>query len=276
MMSTAEVWASAAISKDPLMMQMFRDIHEHPELSADFHSLTAFNVFPTGCKSPLEVKSLAPHYRQASKSIVFSVLYGSGAQSLADGINSTLLEVWHERDHADPSKEPKWYTKQSAQDMLDDYFRKFPTLKRWIDKVHKQIKDYGFVYSPFGRKRRLPNHKSTDKGVVAECLRSGLNAVPQGASSDIMVQAAINMRKLIRINNWDIKIIALVHDSMVMEVREDLVDIAEKNAAACIQKDYGLFIEGAPMGYGIDSEDGGSQDYSCGKLAKSYPEVAEL
>lgn len=68
-MSTAEIYFSAAICQDKLMMQMFRDIHEHPEESADFHSLTAFTVFPTGCASPIEVKKKAPHFRQASKSI---------------------------------------------------------------------------------------------------------------------------------------------------------------------------------------------------------------
>ena len=68
-MSTAEIYMSAAISKDPLMCKMFKDIFEKPEVSADFHSLTAFTVFKTGCKSPLEVKDLAPHFRQASKSI---------------------------------------------------------------------------------------------------------------------------------------------------------------------------------------------------------------
>lgn len=68
-MSTAEIYFSAAICQDKLMMKMFRDIHEHPEESADFHSLTAFTVFPTGCTSPIEVKKKAPHFRQASKSI---------------------------------------------------------------------------------------------------------------------------------------------------------------------------------------------------------------
>lgn len=274
MMSTAEVWASAAISKDPLMCEIFRKIHEDPKNNPDYHSVTAKAVFPVDCEA-IDIKKFYPHYRQASKGVIFSVIYGSGAQSLADFINKELMEVWHSKG-GKKEDEPVWYTKESAQQILDDYFSKFPTLKRWIDKVHKQIKDYGFVYSPFGRKRRLPNHKSTDKGVVAECLRSGLNAVPQGASSDIMVQAAINMRKRIHANNWDIKIIALVHDSIVMEVREDLVDIAEKNAAECIQQNYGLFIEGAPMGYGIDSEDGGSVDYSCGKFSKEFKELAEL
>jgi hypothetical protein len=65
----AEIYFSAAICQDKLMMKMFRDIHEHPEESADFHSLTAFTVFPTGCTSPIEVKKKAPHFRQASKSI---------------------------------------------------------------------------------------------------------------------------------------------------------------------------------------------------------------
>lgn len=204
------------------------------------------------------------------------MLYGSGAQSLADGINSTLLEVWHERDHADPSKEPEWYTKQSAQELLDDYFRKFPTLKRWIDKVHKQIKDYGFVYSPFGRKRRLPNHKSTDKGVVAECLRSGLNALAQSASSDHMVLSAINANKQLKLAKLDFKMLALVHDSMLVEVREDQVQEAEPIILSCMQADWGLCIPGVPIGVGMDSEEGGSSDYSCGKLAKQYKEVAEL
>lgn len=68
-LSTAEIYMAAAISKDPLMCQMFKDIFEKPDVSADFHSLTAFTVFKTGCNSPLEVKDKAPHFRQASKSI---------------------------------------------------------------------------------------------------------------------------------------------------------------------------------------------------------------
>lgn len=279
-MSTAEVWVAAALSQDPLMMDIFRRITEDPTTNPDYHSTTAHAVFNPPCKV-IEVKDLYPHLRQASKSIIFAVLYGSGAQSLADGINATLLEVWHKNG----GPEPEWYTKESAQVILDDYFRKFTTLKKWIDKMHKQIRDYGFVYGFFGRKRRLPNHNSVDKGVVSECLRSGLNALPQGASSDIMLQAAINMNKRIKSNGWDMKILALVHDSMVLEVREDLVSLAETNAAECIQQPYygfdnannftTLFIKDSPIGYGIDSEKGGSGDYSMGKLKKSYPEVYE-
>lgn len=273
-MSTAEVWAAAAISGDVLMQKIFRQITEDPKNNPDYHSLTAASVFPTNCTA-LEVKKKAAHWRQASKGVVFSVLYGSGAQSLAEYINKTLLEVWHENGGA-KEDEPDWFTQEKAQAVLDDYYRKFKQLKKWIDQTHKQIKDYGFVYSPFGRKRRLHNHKSQDRGVVASELRSGLNAIPQSASSDIMLQAAVAMHREIKANNWDIKIIALVHDSMVMEVREDLVKLAEVTAAKHIQADYGLMIEGSPMGFGIDSEEGGSEDYSCGKFKKEYPEIAAL
>lgn len=265
------------------MQSVFKNMTDDPENAVDYHSQTAWEVFVKDKCSPKEVKKLFPEWRSCSKSLVFSVLYGSGAQSLAEAINSALLEKWH----SEGGLEPEWYTKQQAQEILDNYFKKFKALKKWVDKVHKQIRDYGFVYGFFGRKRRLPNHNSVDKGVVSECLRSGLNALPQGASSDIMLQAAINMNNRIKKNNWDIKLLALVHDSMVLEVREDLVPLAEKNAAECIQTIYYGFDESGnkvpmaigekyPMLFGIDSAEGvGSGDYSMGNLIKQYPEVYE-
>ena len=280
-LSTAELYVTAVLCNDKLMQSVFKNMTDDPENAVDYHSQTAWEVFVKDKCSPKEVKKLFPEWRSCAKAIVFSVLYGSGAQSLAEAINSALLEKWH----SEGGLEPEWYTKQQAQEILDNYFKKFKALKKWVDKVHKQIRDYGFVYGFFGRKRRLPNHNSVDKGVVSECLRSGLNALPQGASSDIMLQAAINMNKRIKSNGWDMKILALVHDSMVLEVREDLVPLAEKNAGECIQTIYYGFDESGnkvpmaigenyPMLFGVDSLKGiGSGDYSMGNLLKQYPEV---
>jgi hypothetical protein len=75
------------------MQDIFRSIHTDPENSPDYHSLTAHTVFPVNCEAK-EVKKKAAHWRQASKGIIFSVLYGSGAQSLAEYINKSLMEVW--------------------------------------------------------------------------------------------------------------------------------------------------------------------------------------
>lgn len=265
------------------MQSVFMKMHDDPENAVDYHSQTAWEIFVKDKCTPKEVKKLFPEWRSASKAIVFSVLYGSGAQSLADAINKSLLEKYH----MEGGIEPDYYTKEQAQEILDAYFRKFKTLKRWIDTVHKQIRDYGFVYSFFGRKRRLHNHKSQDKGVVAGELRSGLNALPQGTSSDVMLQAGIEMHRRIKANKWDAKIIALVHDSMVLEVREDLVDLVETEVGKCIQAPYyGFAPDGQlvpmwiadkyPMLFGVDSEKGGSVDYSMGNINEQYPEVARV
>lgn len=272
--STSEVYYAAVISGDTKMQDIFRSIHTDPENSPDYHSLTAHTVFPVNCEAK-EVKKKAAHWRQASKGIIFSVLYGSGAQSLAEYINKSLMEVWVANGFK-KADEPVWFDKEDAQKILDDYFRKFPLLKKWIDSVHKQIKDYGFVYSPFGRKRRLHNHKSSDKGVVSGELRSGLNAVVQGASSDALLLGAMLLNKKIKELGLDAKIIALVHDSVVAEVAEKDVEQYSALFLVCMQTDFGVCIPGVPMGFSFDSEEGGSEDYSCGKLKKAYPEIAAL
>jgi hypothetical protein len=59
-------------------------------------------------------------------------------------------------------------------------------------------------------------------------------------------------------------------------VREDCVDTYGEILVTCLQSDRGCSIPGAPIGVEFDSEEGGSLDYSCGKLEKSYPKVAAL
>lgn len=272
--STSEVYYAAVISGDTRMQDIFRSIYTDPENSPDYHSLTAHTVFPVNCEAK-DVKKKAAHWRQASKGIIFSVLYGSGAQSLAEYINKSLMEVWVANGF-NRANEPEWFTKEDAQKILDDYFRKFPVLKKWIDSVHKQIRDYGFVYSPFGRKRRLHNHKSSDKGVVSGELRSGLNAIVQGASSDALLIGAMLLNRKIKELGLDAKIIALVHDSVVAEVAEKDVEQYSALFLTCMQTDFGVCIKDVPMGFSFDSESGGSTDYSCGKLAKYYPELVTL
>ena len=282
-LSTAEIYITAVLCGDPLMQSVFINMHDDPENAVDYHSQTAWEIFVKDKCTPKQVKSLFPEWRSASKAIVFSVLYGSGAQSLADAINKSLLEKYH----TEGGVPPEYYSKEQAQEILDAYFRKFKTLKVWVDSVHSQIKNVGFVYGFFGRKRRLHNHKSTDRAVVSGELRSGLNALPQGASSDLMLQAAMQLNNRIKQCKWDAKIIALVHDSMVLEVQEDIVDIIIKNAGECIQLPfYGYNSRGEkaimwidekhPMLFGVDSETGGSTDYSCGKFAKEFPEMVNL
>ena len=99
--------------------------------------------------------------------------------------------------------------RQEAQEVIDDYFKEFHKLKEWIEDNQKYIQQNGFIYSYFGRKRRLPNVASTDKGIQSHSVRSGLNFLVQSAASDINFLGAIDMNAWIKAKNKKARIFAL-------------------------------------------------------------------
>lgn len=269
-MTTAEVWVAAALSGDKGLQQVFINMTRDPAKYPDFHSNIAHMVFGLSCE-PQEVKKLFPALRQAAKAITFGILYGSGPAKVAQAVNEALLE------QSLKTGEPFVpCTKEKAEEYIAVYFKRFPRLKQWITECHNQILNHGFIYSHFGRKRRLRNITSSDRGVIGEELRSGFNAIIQGASSDILLLGAIDAEAEITARKLDAQILCMVHDSVVAEVHESCVEEYLELVVRNIQKDRGLMIPGAPMGVDSDSEDGGSFDYSCGKLQKQYPTVAAL
>lgn len=120
------------------------------------------------------------------------------------------------------------------------------------------------------------NIHSADRGVAAGEVRSGFNAIIQSISSDTLCLGAADLRKRLIKEDFPATIFALVHDSIVAYVREDLVEEYIQMAIECIQTDRGCSIKGAPIGVEADSEPGGSDDYSCGKLAEKYPELVKI
>lgn len=249
------------------MQKVFINMKEDPELYPDFHSNVASMVFNLPC-DPAEVKKKYPALRQAAKAISFGIMYGSGASKVAESVNLALLE-----DGQQPT-----CTKEQAEEYIKTYFSRFPRLKSWISSCHDQIRTHGFIYNHFGRKRRLHNVTSTDRGIVAGEIRSGFNAIIQSVSSDHLLLGAVDAWNEIKHKGLekDMQIFALVHDSVVAMVREDLVDQYHEILVRCIQKDRGCSIAGCPIGVSSDSEEGGSVDYSCGKLAEKYPEIAAI
>ena len=132
--------------------------------------------------------------------------------------------------------------------------------------MQKFIQANGFIYSHFGRKRRLPNVFSSDKGIAAHEVRSGVNALVQSVSSDINLLGAIDTQKYIRKTGMKAKIFALVHDSILAEVDEEYVDEYMEIVKKCIQKDRGISIPNCPVGCDFDVGD----DYSFGKFEAKY------
>jgi DNA polymerase-1 len=160
----------------------------------------------------------------------------------------------------------KPFSVKEASEVIYNYFKSFKKLKEWIEKNQKFIEANGFVYSFFGRKRRLPNVKSKDKAIRSHTVRSGLNFLVQSTASDINLLGAIEMNEFIEKSNMKAKIFALVHDSILAEVPNEELDIYCSSLQEFIQRDRGISISGAPIGCDFDTGD----DYSMGKFEDQY------
>ena len=242
-LTTAEVYVAAVLADDKNLMDVFRS-------GGNFHSTIAHKVF----RLPCEVEEVAELYgdkRQAAKAVTFGIMYGAGPAKISEQVT---------KDSG------KYFSKHEAQEVITDYFKQFHKLKSWINTNEDFIRKNGFIYSYFGRKRRLPNVQSQDKGVSSSSIRSGLNFLVQSAASDIDLLGGIDMNEHIKATGMKSRIFALVHDSILAEVPEEEVENYCEKLQAFIQQDRGIFIPGAPVG--CDFEIGA--DYSMGKYEKLY------
>ena len=244
-LATAEVYVAAILSKDKNLQNVFKS-------GGDLHSTVAKMVFGLPYEVS-EIKDKAATQRQAAKAITFGIMYGSGPAKVSETVS---------KDSGKP------FTIQDAKDTIAKYFETFSKLKTWLAKSKEEIEGYGYIYSIFGRKRRLPNVFSSDKGVASHEVRSGINFLIQSVASDINLLAGIELNQWIKQNSIDAKIIALVHDSLVLEVMDESVDIVAKKMAELTQKDRGCSIPGQPIGVDLDI----GEDYAFGKFEKQFPE----
>ena len=194
---------------------------------------------------------------RANRNIGLTCLYGAGANNISEQITKET---------------GTFFSKSEAQEVIDDYFAAFPRLKAWIDDNKEFIKDNGFTYSFFGRKRRLANVASEDKATVAHTIRSGLNFLVQSISSDINLLGAIDAQKMLKAKGLKALIFALVHDSILAEVPDDEIEEYSAIIKSCVQTDRGLNIPGCPIGCEFEVGD----DYSFGKFEEKYGEMGAV
>jgi DNA polymerase-1 len=158
------------------------------------------------------------------------------------------------------------FTVEDAQEAIKSYFKQFKGLKAWLTKNQEFISTNGYIYSFFGRKRRLPNVLSTDGGVKSHAIRSGLNFLVQSPASDVNLLAGIEMQQYIKKTGMKARIFALVHDSILAEVPDDEIEHYSEKLETFIKTNRGLSIPGCAIG--CDFEVG--EDYSFGKFEKQY------
>jgi hypothetical protein len=220
-LGTAEVYIAAALSNDKFLQKAFTE-------KLDFHSYVAKQIFNLPCEIS-QIKKDFPDKRQHAKAITFGIMYQAGPAKIAETASVTPNE---------------------AKQFIAKYFREAYALKSYIEDSNNQIEQNAFIYSFFGRKRRLPESRSPNAGVAKHATRSGVNFLVQSVASDINILGLIDLIKWIDDSGYTDVILpfTVVHDSIVAEVREDLIDLYISKTKEFIQKDRGCSIDGCPIG----------------------------
>ena len=170
----------------------------------DIHKMTAAEVFDT------DIDSVSTEQRRAAKAINFGLIYGMSAFGLA-------RQLGIERGQ--------------AGDYVDRYFKRYPGVKDYMDKIRAKARETGFVETMFGRRLYLPDIKARNAARRQYAERTAINAPMQGSAADIIKKAMISADIWLRKNKINAKLIMQVHDELVFEVGEDQVDLLKREIA---------------------------------------------
>ncbi|WP_342439295.1 DNA polymerase [Paenibacillus sp. FSL L8-0436] len=138
--------------------------------------------------------------RKQAKIVNFGIVYGMGAGKLAD-----TLEI----------------TKAAAQEIIDNYFRGYPGIKRYMDEQHAKVMKDGFVTDLAGRKRRLHEDiKAKERWKVFSAQRMGGNFPIQAGAGTILKKALVDLETVTP--KYDTYILLQVHDELVFDCPRDI------------------------------------------------------
>ena len=194
--SQFELRLAAVLSGDENLIDDFNN-------NIDIHTKTAAEAFYRNeikAGLPLEdaMKKVTKSERRAAKVINFGVLYGMSAKGLSDATGMSVTE---------------------AKDFIDRYFELRKPIKDYLDKILDGARKNGYVETFFGRRRFVPDVKSSNFIVRAAAERAAANMPIQGTEADLMKRAMINISKKLP-ENADL--IMQVHDSLIVECDENL------------------------------------------------------
>jgi DNA polymerase I-like protein with 3'-5' exonuclease and polymerase domains len=205
--SQAELRVMAAQANETEMLKWFREGRDiHLAVACDKNKWDydwALKILKKEDKNDPNFTSVKTE-RKYAKTINFGIIYGQTARKLSEGMETSIEE---------------------AQIYLEEYAKRFPNVWKFIQKQHKYLKNHGYVYNLFGRKRRLPNvflpmkteaDRKANWGKVAEAQRQSVNAPIQGAASDFTLFSSILIWEKIKRGELpkDLIQVYTVHDSL--------------------------------------------------------------
>lgn len=174
-----------------------KQLIEAYQMDEDIHRITASKVFHT----PLnEVTDLQ---RRNAKAVNFGIVYGISSFGLSQDLSIS-------------PKEAKVY--------IDEYFKTYPGIKSFLDQTVADAKENGYCVSLFGRRRPVPELKSSNFMQRSFGERIAMNSPIQGTAADIIKLAMLHVFNALRSKGLKSKLILQIHDELVIETREQEVE----------------------------------------------------
>ncbi|HPI76938.1 MAG TPA: DNA polymerase I [bacterium] len=197
--SQIEIRLLAEMSGDPSLLEAFRN-------REDIHASVAAQVFG------VPVAEVTQDQRRYAKTINFGLIYGMREFRLSQELG---------------------ISRQQAADFIETYFSRFPGVRDFIEKTNEKLLEDGFAETLFGRRRRVPELRSSNRQEREAGLRAAFNTRIQGSAADIMKLAMIDVHKMILAGEMDALMLLQVHDEIVLETpAEKVADTAEKTRRA--------------------------------------------
>ena len=181
--SQIELRLLAHIANDETMIAAFRS-------GEDIHAVTASQVFG------VPLAEVTPLQRSHAKAVNFGIVYGISAFSLAQDIGVFQNE---------------------AKAYMDSYFAKYHGVREYMTRVVEQAKADGYVTTLFGRRRDLPELKSSNFNVRSFGERVALNMPIQGTAADIIKAAMVRVDARMRTEHLQARLLLQVHDELIVE-----------------------------------------------------------
>ncbi len=208
--SQIELRLLSHISGDENMQYAFKS-------GVDIHRATAANVFnvPEGF--------VTDEMRKHAKAVNFGIVYGIGAYSLSKDINTSVKE---------------------AKKYIENYLNSYPLVEKYLDNTVKDAEETGYTVTPLGRRRYIPELKSSNGMMRAFGKRVAMNAPIQGAAADVIKLAMVRVDKRLKAEGLDAFLVMQVHDELIIEARDDIKDYVK---ALLKEEMENAFIASVPL-----------------------------
>lgn len=192
--SQIELRLLAHISGDETMIAAFR-------AGEDIHTVTASQVFG------IPLAEVTKNQRSSAKAVNFGIVYGISAFSLAQDIGVFQSE---------------------AKAYIDTYLQKYNGVRDYMHNIVEKAKSEGYVTTLFGRKRPLPELKSSNFNMRSFGERIALNTPIQGTAADVIKLAMVNVDRRMEKEGLAARLILQVHDELIAECPEAEVETVRR------------------------------------------------